>query len=416
MGAAPGVVKRGFLRNSGLFRGSEEALEGGGAALYRTSMSCLSGVLRKAGVWFFAMSLALSALSAKAHQIDAVEFEFQADDQEWRLLSEVDIAFMLPELRTIPGEAPLSRKAVMSAGKPELERMRKATEETMKKLLKLTFAEKVVPWTISFPDFETDPFTLPDDAGDTALFSIRIVTKALPGPGVLRAHWTDDQSSEFIAVNDEAGDAVLTTPSGGSVILLRVAEGKAPEPAKTNLGDWVASGFRHVLPLGLDHLLFIVGLFLMRPKWKPLALQSLLFTIAHSVTLALAVLGLVTVPSKPVEIFIAASIAWIGIENLVSKDPGKFRYIIVFVFGLVHGLGFASVLGEKLEGVPKEKLVTPLLGFNVGVEVAQITVLSICFMALWPLRKWTRQVRIAGSCVVALAGIGWVIERVFFSA
>lgn len=363
----------------------------------------------------FSLCLLFTASSvARAHQIDAVEFEFQADDKEWRLLGEMDIAFMLPEMRAIPGEAPLSRKATMEAPPEKLEHFRKATEGTLRKILKFTFADKEVPWTISFPDFEKQPLELPEDAGDTALLSVKIIAKVQPGPGSLKVHWTDDQNSEFIAVNDEAGEAVLTARSGTSVIMLTVDEQEKVEQATTSVMDWVISGFHHVLPLGLDHLAFILGLFLLRPKWKPLAIQSLLFTVAHSLTLALAVLGYVNVPGKPVEIFIAASIAWIGIENILFRDPGRFRYIIVFLFGLVHGLGFASVLGEKLEGVPKQNQIVPLLGFNVGVELAQITVLGVAFALLFGVRKWGWQA--VGSGIIAAFGICWVIERCFFGA
>jgi hydrogenase/urease accessory protein HupE len=369
---------------------------------------------------FFRILLLVSALLftasplVRAHQIDAVEFEFLVDENEWRFLGEMDIAFMLPEMRSIPGEAPLSRKATMAAAPEVLERLRTETEKTLRKILKLTFADKELPWTIGFPDFEKEPFELPEDAGDTALLSVRITAKAQPGPGALKVHWNDDQNSEFIAANEEAGGAVLTARSGSSVIMLTVDESENVEAANTNFGGWIVSGFQHVLPLGLDHLAFILGLFLLRPTWKPLAIQSLLFTIAHSLTLGLAVLGYVNVPSKPVEIFIAASIAWIGLENLLFRDPGKFRYIIVFLFGLVHGLGFASVLGEKLGGLSRSEFVLPLIGFNVGVELAQITVLGTAFLLLLGVRKWGWQA--VGSGIVASFGLCWVMERVFFGA
>jgi hypothetical protein len=162
-------------------------------------------------------------------------------------------------------------------------------------------------------------------------------------------------------------------------------------------------------------MLFILGLFLLLPKWKPLMGQSLLFTLAHSITLALAVFGVVHVPGKLVEVLIAVSIAWVGIENLLTRKLGRQRLILVFCFGLLHGLGFASVLAEKLGGIPRDQLTGPLLGFNVGVELAQITVLCAAFLVLWPLRKWSPQVQTIGSAVVALAGITWAVERLWFS-
>jgi hypothetical protein len=208
---------------------------------------------------------------------------------------------------------------------------------------------------------------------------------------------------------------VSTLPGGNLMLVNQIDSEKSAPVEKPLTGGWVQSGFHHVLPLGLDHLLFILGLFLLLPKWKPLLGQSLLFTLAHSITLALAVFGVVHVPGKPVEILIAVSIAWVGIENLITRKLGRQRLILVFCFGLLHGLGFASVLAEKLGDIPRDKLTGPLLGFNIGVELAQITVLCAAFLVLWPLRKWSRHVQTIGSVFVALAGIGWVVQRLWFS-
>ena len=139
--------------------------------------------------------------------------------------------------------------------------------------------------------------------------------------------------------------------------------------------------------------------------------QSLLFTLSHSVSLALAVFGVVHLDERLVEILIAFSIAFIGVENLFTEMLGRRRVLLVLGFGLVHGLGFASVLAGKLKGLPREQLAGPLLGFNVGVELAQISVLIAAFLVLLPLKRWTRRVQTVGSVLVALTGIGWMVER-----
>lgn len=356
------------------------------------------------------------ASSSWAHVIDSVEFEFQADEKEWRLLGEMDIAFMLPEMRGVPDGLPLSRAKTLQASPEELARYRRETENTLRKMLRLTYNEKPLEWRIEFPDFKKQPFDLPPEAGDTALLSVKIIADALPGPGKLEAHWDDNLDSEFIAVYDEENAPVVTAPAGRSTVLYVVdAKGEVEAP-KTRFHEWLVSGFHHVIPLGLDHLLFILGLFLMAPRWKPLMGQSLLFTLAHSVTLALAVFGVISLPGKWVEVAIAASIAFIGIENLFVHKLGKQRVILVFLFGLIHGCGFASVLGDKLGNLKGKALVLPLVGFNVGVELAQITVLVAAFLLLWPFRKWEKQIQRGGSIVVALWGVKWVIERLFFSA
>lgn len=354
---------------------------------------------------------------AHAHQVASVELEFQNTGEEWLLLGEMDIAYMLPETRTVPDGLPLERDLVMASPPEELARIRKATEATLRMLLRLTFAGKELPWRVEFPDFEQEPFALPEEAGNIALISTRLVIDPVPGAGDLRIHWAGEQETELIILIDEGEEPrIISTLPGGSLMLLNRTESGGFAPVVSPwTGGWLQSGFRHVIPLGLDHMLFMLGLFLLLPKWKPLLGQSLLFTVAHSITLALAVLGWVSLPGQLVEILIAASIAWIGVGNLMTRKLGKQRLFLVFSFGLLHGLGFASVLADKLGGVPRDKLGGPLLGFNVGVELAQVTVLCAAFLILWPLRKWTLQVQIAGSACVALAGFGWMIERIFFA-
>ena len=353
--------------------------------------------------------------SLHAHQVATVELEFQKSDAQWRLLGEMDIAYMLPETRGVPGGLPLSRAATLKSSPAEFARIRKETGNTLSKLLRFTFADQDVAWRVEFPDFEKESFDLPPEAGDIALISVRLTIDARPGAGELRVHWAGEQETELIILDEESGEPPVSTLPGGNLMLLKQTDsGKSAPVEKPLTGGWVQSGFHHVLPLGLDHLLFILGLFLLLPKWKPLLGQSLLFTLAHSITLALAVFGVVQVPGKWVEVLIAVSIAWVGIENLLTRKLGKQRLILVFCFGLLHGLGFASVLADKLGGIPRDQLTGPLLGFNVGVELAQVTVLCAAFLVLWPLRKWTQRVQTLGSVFVALAGITWAVQRLFF--
>jgi hydrogenase/urease accessory protein HupE len=354
---------------------------------------------------------------AKAHQVAMVEFEFQKHEKSWVLLGKMDVAYMLPETRNIPSGLPLSRDYVMKSSPEELVKIREDTENTLRHLIQITFAGTEIPWRIEFPDFDNEPFALPETEGNIAVITTRILMDPPTGEGELRIHWNAELQTELIILSKN-GDTtnVMNTFPGGDLVLLNQTNADISAPAEKPFGSgWVSSGFRHVLPLGLDHMLFILGLFLLMPKWKPLMGQSLLFTFAHSITLALAVFGLVNVPGKLVEVLIAASIAWIGIENLVVKKLSKQRLILVFFFGLLHGLGFASVLADKLENIPRNELVGPLLGFNVGVELAQISVLATAFLIIVPLSRWLRQIQIVGSAFVALAGLAWIVERLFFA-
>jgi HupE / UreJ protein len=364
---------------------------------------------------FFACLLVVLGFqpAVRAHQVASVEFEFLKLEAEWRLLGEMDIAYMLPETRKVPGGLPLSREAVMKSTPEEFARIRRETETTLRKLLRFTFADKEVAWRVDFPDFAEEPFELPPEAGDIALISTRVLIDPLPGEGELRIHWAGEQETELIILIEqgENPDIVSTLPGGSLMLLKQTGVGASVPIEKPVTGGWLQLGFRHAL--GLDHVLFIVGLFLLIPKWRPLLAQSLLFTLAHSITLALAIFGIVQVPERPLQALIAATIAWVGIENLFTRKLGRQRLVLVFGFGLLHGLGFAGTLAQKLGDVPDSQLIGPLLGFNVGVEFAQISVLLAAFILLWPMRKWTPQVRTVGSVCIAIAGLVWVAQCVF---
>lgn len=172
-------------------------------------------------------------------------------------------------------------------------------------------------------------------------------------------------------------------------------------------------GFEHILPLGIDHILFVLGLYFGCTRFKPLLLQVSAFTLAHTLTLALATLGIVSLPSQPVEVLIALSIVYVGIENWRKPEIGKARILLVFVFGLLHGLGFAGVLGEL--GLPKDHFIPALLAFNIGVELGQISIILLAFAILGRLIKredYRKKVVIPASLLISLVGIYWVIERV----
>jgi len=188
-----------------------------------------------------------------------------------------------------------------------------------------------------------------------------------------------------------------------------------PEPLSTTqrFYQFVSIGFDHVIPLGWDHILFIVGMALSSLMWRKLLLLVTTFTLAHTLTLGLAMAGVVEVSARIIEPLIAFSIAYVAIENLLVKQSIKRKSIIVFLFGLVHGLGFATMLKE-FEMAP-DSFVTTLIGFNVGVELAQIVIVLGVVSVLLTLRKLKLNYRqlavIPASIVIALIGVWWGVER-----
>ncbi len=187
-----------------------------------------------------------------------------------------------------------------------------------------------------------------------------------------------------------------------------------PRPTRWDIArQYLVLGYTHILPKGLDHILFVLGLFLFCARLKPLLLQVTAFTVAHSITLGLSIYGLVSLPSRVVEPLIALSIAYVAIENLVTRELKPWRLALVFLFGLLHGLGFAGVLREL--GLPRSEFLTGLLAFNLGVEGGQLTVIAIAMLLAWRFvnRGWYRhRVVMPASLVIAAIGIYWTITRV----
>ncbi len=177
--------------------------------------------------------------------------------------------------------------------------------------------------------------------------------------------------------------------------------------------QYLRLGYTHILPKGLDHILFVLGIFLLSPRWKTMLLQVTAFTVAHSITLALSIYGVVALPSRVVEPLIALSIAYVAIENLFTRELKPWRVALVFAFGLLHGLGFAGVLREL--GLPRSEFATALVTFNLGVEGGQLTVIAIALLAVLPFMKrgWYHQrVVIPASIAIAAIGLYWTLLRV----
>jgi len=169
-------------------------------------------------------------------------------------------------------------------------------------------------------------------------------------------------------------------------------------------------GVEHIMT-GYDHLLFLIAILLRGGTFLTLTKIVTAFTLAHSCTLALAVLGLVTVPDRLVESVIAASIAWVALENLARHRAPSQRWVVSLLFGLVHGFGFASALRPL--ALPSWNLAMALLGFNLGVEVAQGVVLAILLPVLTWLSHWAWQPRFVRttSVLLAIIGIVWCVQR-----
>ncbi len=178
---------------------------------------------------------------------------------------------------------------------------------------------------------------------------------------------------------------------------------------------YVKIGAGHILPGGLDHILFVLALFFSTRRLRPLLIQISAFTLAHTVTLGLAASGVFSPPALIVEPLIAATIAFVAIENLVFREMTRWRPYVVFGFGLIHGMGFAGFFGSL--GLPDGQFWSALIGFNVGVEFGQLAVIAAAALLVWPVRRLTTQEQYRGFVVwpvcglIGLTGLVWTVQR-----
>ncbi len=186
----------------------------------------------------------------------------------------------------------------------------------------------------------------------------------------------------------------------------------APAGAWSTAGRYLRLGFVHILPRGLDHILFVLGLFLLGARIRPLVWQVSAFTAAHAATLSLAVFEVVSLSPRVVEPLIALSIVYVAVENILTDRLTPWRPATVFLFGLLHGLGFAGVLREL--GLPADERWLGLLTFNAGIEAGQLAVIGIALAAVgWCRRRpwYRRRVAIPASALIAVVGLLWTLER-----
>ncbi|MEL7228832.1 MAG: HupE/UreJ family protein [Pseudomonadota bacterium] len=242
--------------------------------------------------------------------------------------------------------------------------------------------------------------------------TIRLTGEVPPGARVLTWAYPRSRGSSVLRIERTAAEMEARFFNAGETsddIALR-----APDPRNwvEKAWDYVVVGFTHILPKGLDHILFVLGLFFLSMAWRPLLMQVTAFTIAHSVTLALGLYGVVQISPTIVEPLIALSIVYVAVENIFTRSLQVWRPVIVFLFGLLHGLGFAGILTEI--GLPPSDFILGLVAFNVGVEFGQITVLIMAFALVgWMAAKpWYRaRVAIPASLFIAAMGAYWFLER-----
>lgn len=248
-------------------------------------------------------------------------------------------------------------------------------------------------------------------AGLKVLLDYALHCPAAPGRLEVEEDWGDLFGEHYQTI------ATIRSPQGGGEHLLGAGSSRVSvdfgAPSPTGLAGFVRLGVEHILT-GYDHLLFLFALLVGATNfWQVLGIASM-FTLAHSITLSLAVLGLVSAPGAVVEPLIALSIIWVAVENMLGQRRLWRRFTVTFVFGLVHGLGFADALSPL--ALAGWSLVRALAGFNLGVEFGQAIAIGLVLPVLLAIGRLARGVAVHryASIAVAMAGAYWLVERVYF--
>ncbi len=211
----------------------------------------------------------------------------------------------------------------------------------------------------------------------------------------------------------DRGDEVITYWNVGEYRTEPMRLGELTPPTRRQvMGTYLALGFTHIVPKGLDHILFVAGIFLLGARIPPMLAQVTAFTVAHTITLGLSMVGVLSLPARVVEPLIALSIAWVAVENILTTELKPRRLALVFGFGLLHGLGFAGVLAEL--GLPRGEFAAALMSFNLGVEGGQLAVIAGLFALLGWARHASWYRRAAGvplSLGIAAVGVYWTVTR-----
>ena len=359
-------------------------------------------MLCAAAVWL------LCAEPVQAHEIGTTRVSvLLQEDGRYDVEIVTDAGALLDKLR-----ATADRSTPADALPDRLQSLLAGFDATFRQRVKIAFDASAVRPAISYG---VSPGT---NAASAAVATIRL-TGQIP-PGARHFSWTYGWTfaSYAMTVRKTASENPATQWLEGGQSSLPLALTSSPPPVDRLGTAWryLTLGFTHIVPSGLDHMLFVLGLYLLNSRVRSVLWQVTAFTVAHSITLGLSMYGIVAVSPRIVEPLIALSIAYVAVENLFLSELKTWRVALVFAFGLVHGMGFAGALKEL--GLPPSEFVTALFTFNAGVEAGQLAVIGAAWMLLgWHCshRAWyRRRIVVPASTLIACIAVYWTIARLAF--
>lgn len=348
----------------------------------------------------------LSAATALAHEMGITRVDvFLKRDSSYDIRIVVDPETLLPRLEMKAGR-PLSGTLSPEA---ETASIRSFGAEYLKNL------------TVDFdgarssPAFKYTPIAVTDPA--SGKLGVVELNGAIPaGSKTFRFSYDLVYTTYTLVVHDEGRDQTIQhlVQAGELSPAIALTELTKPQTRAEVAWQYLKLGYTHILPKGLDHILFVLGICLLNARVWSIVAQVTAFTVAHSITLGLTIYGFVSLSPSIVEPLIALSIVYVAVENVITSELKPWRVAVVFLFGLLHGMGFAGVLSGL--GLPRSEFFTALVTFNLGVELGQLTVIAMAvllFAQWYRQRTWYRPyVVIPVSMLIALTGLYWTVQRI----
>ena len=354
----------------------------------------------------------LCGTAVRAHEIGTtrVAVLFQ-EARTYDIEIVTDAAALVEKLEAGAPKNRRTESAPADVSRAHLQSLLSSFDDTFRRRVKISFDASEVRPAIAYS------VTTGNDGASAAVATIRLTGQIPPDARTFTWTYAWTFASYAMTVRGAASEnrATAWLEGGQSSEPFALASPGRPVDRLGTARRYLTLGFTHIVPHGLDHMLFVLGIYLLSGRARSVLWQVSAFTVAHSMTLGLSMYGLIAVSPRIVEPMIALSIAYVAIENIFLSELKSWRVVLVFAFGLLHGMGFAGALKDL--GLPRSELVTALLMFNVGVEAGQLVVIGAAFTLVgWHCasREWYRsRIVVPVSMLIASTAIYWTIERLF---
>src|SRR2546428_1842780 len=360
----------------------------------------------RCAVWCAAATVLLSSARLQAHEIGTTRVAVVLQQRSaYEIEIVTDAAALVEKLEALTSQPPQSEP--LPRGAAILQAQLQVYDEVFRRRVVVAFDETAVQPAI---DYQVSGVAT---ATSSPAASIRMRGTVPDGARRLAWSYSWTFATYSLTVRKDGQETTEWLEGGQTSTPILLESPNRPLSRATIALRYLALGFTHILPKGLDHMLFVLGIFLLSGRLRPILWQVSAFTLAHSITLGLTLYGVISLSPSIVEPLIAVSIVYVAVENIVTSELKPWRVALVVGFGLLHGMGFAGGLREL--ALPRSEFLTGLVAFNAGVEAGQLTVILSAFLLIGSRARNRDSYRdlivVPGSTAIALTGLFWTVQR-----